>query len=83
MPAFPARTSERQSKPGWCCGRESQSRQVEIQAYYRDKLVAYKIPKQVEFRIELSKTLVGKILNRVLVKEEIKKQKAAGAAQIK
>jgi hypothetical protein len=37
----------------------------------------------VEFRTELFKTLVGKILKRVLIEEEIKKQKAAGAAQIK
>jgi long-chain acyl-CoA synthetase len=55
----------------------------EMQTYCRDKLVAYKIPKHVEFRTELPKTLVGKILKRVLVEKEIKKQKAAGAAQIK
>jgi long-chain acyl-CoA synthetase len=41
------------------------------------------MPKQVEFRTELPKALVGKILKCVLVEKEIKKQKAAGAAQIK
>jgi long-chain acyl-CoA synthetase len=35
----------------------------EIQAFCGDKLVAYKILKQVEFRTELPKTLVGKFSN--------------------
>lgn len=51
----------------------------EIQGYCRGKLVAYKVPKHVEFRQELPKTLVGKILKRVLVEEEIARQKAAKA----
>ncbi len=34
-----------------------------MQAYCHDKLAAYKIPKHVEFRTELPKTLVRKILN--------------------
>ncbi|MCX6001025.1 MAG: hypothetical protein NTY79_00570 [Chloroflexi bacterium] len=43
----------------------------------REKLTAYKVPKHVEFRAELPKTLVGKILKRVLVEEELAKQKSA------
>ena len=50
----------------------------EIQKYCREKLTAYKVPKFVEFRSELPKTLVGKILKRLLVEEELAKQKAAG-----
>ncbi len=42
----------------------------QIQAWCKDKLVAYKIPKFVEFRSELPKTMVGKVLRRVLVEEE-------------
>jgi long-chain acyl-CoA synthetase len=42
----------------------------ELQAYCREKLTAYKIPKFVEFREALPKTLVGKILRRVLQEEE-------------
>ncbi|MBN1376276.1 MAG: long-chain fatty acid--CoA ligase [Dehalococcoidia bacterium] len=47
--------------------------QEEIQAWCREKLVAYKVPKFVEFRSELPKTMVGKVLRRVLVEEETKK----------
>jgi long-chain acyl-CoA synthetase len=49
----------------------------EIQLHCREKLTAYKVPKHVEFRAELPKTLVGKILKRVLVEEELARQKAA------
>jgi long-chain acyl-CoA synthetase len=47
----------------------------EIQAWCKDKLVAYKIPKYVEFRETLPKTMVGKVLRRVLQEEEKAKQK--------
>jgi long-chain acyl-CoA synthetase len=47
----------------------------EIQAWCRDKLAAYKVPKQVEFRKELPKTMVGKVLRRVLLEEEANKTK--------
>lgn len=45
----------------------------EIQAWCKDKLVAYKVPKFVEFRTALPKTMVGKVLRRVLVEEEAAK----------
>ncbi|MFA5890682.1 MAG: long-chain fatty acid--CoA ligase [Actinomycetota bacterium] len=48
----------------------------EIDAFCRERLTAYKVPKQYEFRVELPKTLVGKVLRRALVEEE--KQKMAG-----
>ncbi|MCU1594286.1 MAG: Long-chain-fatty-acid--CoA ligase [Frankiales bacterium] len=44
-------------------------------------LTAYKVPKLVEFRTELPRTSVGKVLRRVLVEEE--RVKAAGAAEAK
>jgi len=47
----------------------------DIQAWCKDKLVAYKVPKFVEFRTELPKTLVGKVLRRVLQEEEKAKAK--------
>lgn len=47
----------------------------EIQAWCKEKLVAYKIPRFVEFRKELPKTMVGKVLRRVLVEEEAAKKK--------
>lgn len=50
----------------------------EIQTWCKEKLVAYKIPKFVEFRDTLPKTMVGKVLRRVLVEEENAKRKGAG-----
>ena len=38
-------------------------------------LAAFKVPKQIEFRSELPKTMVGKVLRRVLVEEEKAKGK--------
>lgn len=47
----------------------------EIIEFCKGKLAKFKVPRQVEFRAELPKTMVGKILRRVLVEEE--KQKLA------
>lgn len=45
----------------------------EFLEFCRENLAPYKVPKFVEFRGELPKTTVGKILRRVLVEEEQKK----------
>ncbi|MDY6876126.1 MAG: long-chain fatty acid--CoA ligase [Chloroflexota bacterium] len=45
----------------------------EIIAFCRENLAPYKVPKFVEFRDELPKTMVGKVLRRLLVEEEKKK----------
>lgn len=50
----------------------------EIIEFCRQNLAPYKIPKYIEFRKELPKTMVGKVLRRVLVEEE--KQKVAAQA---
>jgi len=42
----------------------------ELQAYCRERLTIYKVPKFIEFREALPKTLVGKVLRRVLQEEE-------------
>jgi long-chain acyl-CoA synthetase len=42
----------------------------EIIAFCREHLVAYKVPQHVEFRASLPKTLIGKVLRRVLIEEE-------------
>jgi len=49
----------------------------EIMAFCRVQLSKFKVPKQVEFRKELPKTLVGKVLRRVLKAEELKKLEKA------
>jgi long-chain acyl-CoA synthetase len=45
----------------------------EILGFCRDKLAAYKAPKIIEFRKELPKSAVGKILRKVLRDEEAAK----------
>jgi len=42
----------------------------EVRAYCRERLTGYKVPRHVEFRETLPKTMVGKVLRRELVKEE-------------
>ena len=51
-------------KPG-----ESSS-ESEIVEFCRLHLAAFKVPRKVDFRGELPKTMVGKYLRRVLVEEE-------------
>ena len=41
----------------------------EIREHCREKLVAYKVPREVEFRDSLPKTMVGKTLRRMLREE--------------
>ncbi len=55
-------------------GREG-SPEEDLQNYCKDKLTAYKVPKFIEFRDALPKTMVGKILRRVLQEEEKAKTK--------
>lgn len=49
----------------------------ELAAFCRERLAPYKVPRLIEFRQELPKTQVGKVLRRVLVEEHIKAQQAA------
>ncbi len=55
-------------KPG------QQATEDELKEFCRQELTNYKVPRWIEFRDELPKTLVGKILRRVLVEEEKKKR---------
>ena len=47
----------------------------DLEAFTREHLAPYKVPKLWEFRDELPKTAVGKILRRMLREEERKKQR--------
>jgi long-chain acyl-CoA synthetase len=42
----------------------------ELHKFTREKLTGYKVPKYIEFRKDLPKTLVGKVLRRMLQEEE-------------
>lgn len=46
---------------------------AEIIAWCRQKLASYKVPRLVEFRRELPRTIVGKVLRRALREEEERK----------
>lgn len=46
---------------------------AELAKFCREKLASYKVPRVFEFRDELPKTLVGKVLRRALREEEEKK----------
>ena len=48
---------------------------AEIISFCREKLSGFKVPKQVEFREELPKTIAGKVLRRALREEEMQKLK--------
>jgi long-chain acyl-CoA synthetase len=47
---------------------------AELLEHCRRNLAKFKVPKRVEFRSELPKTIVGKVLRRVLVDEELKRR---------
>ena len=47
--------------------------QEEIREYCKKNIAAFKVPTEVEFRTELPKTTVGKVLRRELVREHMEK----------
>ena len=55
----------------------------ELAKFCREKLASYKVPRVFEFRDELPKTLVGKVLRRALREEEEKKLADELAAESK
>jgi long-chain acyl-CoA synthetase len=50
----------------------------EFIAYFKERLTPYKVPSEVEFRTELPKSMIGKILRRALREEESRKGKNQG-----
>jgi long-chain acyl-CoA synthetase len=54
----------------WIVLKPGEQLEIEgLRAFCREKLSGYKIPRYVEFRTSLPKTMVGKHLRRVLVSE--------------
>lgn len=45
-----------------------------LNTYCREQLAAYKVPRIYEFRDELPKTIIGKVLKRQLIEESIEEQ---------
>ncbi len=52
----------------------------EFIAYFRENLTHYKVPAEVEFRTELPKNMIGKVLRRALQEEEARKSQEAQAS---
>jgi len=48
----------------------------EIISFCKERMAPYKVPKRVQFRTELPKSAVGKLLRRMLIDEEMNKQSA-------
>jgi long-chain acyl-CoA synthetase len=54
----------------WIILKEGHSvSEEDLRAYCRERLAPYKVPTHIEFRKELPKTMVGKVLRRALVEE--------------
>jgi long-chain acyl-CoA synthetase len=49
--------------------------QEELLEYAKTKLATYKLPSEIEFRAELPKSTVGKVLRKELKAEEMAKRK--------
>jgi len=45
----------------------------EVIKFCKERLAPYKVPKIIEFRKELPKSMVGKVLRKILREEEAKK----------
>ena len=54
---------------------------ADLLEHCRKELAKFKVPKRVEFRSELPKTIVGKVLRRVLVEEELKRRALSHAGE--
>ncbi|AOH56005.1 long-chain fatty acid--CoA ligase [Peribacillus muralis] len=53
--------------------KNASATEAELNEFARKNLASYKVPRSYEFREELPKTTIGKILRRVLIEEEKKK----------
>jgi long-chain acyl-CoA synthetase len=51
----------------------------ELKAFCRERLASFKVPTDIEFRDELPKTTVGKVLRRKLVEQHMKEHESAEA----
>jgi long-chain acyl-CoA synthetase len=52
----------------------------ELREFAKQRLAAYKVPRAIEFRDELPKTMIGKVLRRALIEEERARLADAAAA---
>ena len=61
----------------WVVARAgAQVTEEELRAFCREGLAPFKVPRRVRFRAELPRTMVGKVLRRLLVAEAVKEMEA-------
>jgi long-chain acyl-CoA synthetase len=71
---IPAGTEKGERVKAWVVLKPGQTAtEEEIIEFCRENLAYYKVPRFVEFRDELPKTMIGKMLRRVLLEEELKR----------
>jgi long-chain acyl-CoA synthetase len=49
----------------------------ELLAFCRERLAPHRVPREIEIRTELPKNLIGKVLRRKLIEEELAKRHAS------
>ena len=60
-----------ESVKAWVVLRDGQSlSEAELRVYCKEQLAGYKVPRQIEFRTSLPKSMVGKVLRRELITAE-------------
>ena len=78
-PLFAFLDESAEKYPGRACtifeGKESLAEQ-EVKKWCETFLAPFKIPSEVEFRTELPRTTVGKILRRELVRQHIERKRS-------
>jgi len=72
---FPTSTQVRRSGHTSCCATARRRREAELIAFFRSTWWRTMVPSEVEFRKELPKSMIGKILRRTL-REEHERSKA-------
>ncbi len=60
---------------------DTEAIEKEFIAFCKTRMAAYKVPRYVEFRTELPRTIVGKVLRRKLVEEERAKLQTAASTE--
>ena len=71
-----------ESVKAWVVLKPDQTATVEeLQDWCRERLAPFKVPSQIEFRDELPKTTVGKILRRELVRQDKEKVEAEAESE--
>jgi len=64
----------------WIVLKPGEQLEIEtLRTFCREKLSSYKVPRYIEFRTSLPKTMIGKHLRRVLVSESVSQSAASGA----